>query len=133
VTDPVTPVAPDERISRYIVESSKIKKSEKRVRHTAFLPPKNRKLSVYRTSGMEEAEIWDIGRNKVAEVLKKTLYGRGDLQASDVTTTALRIEPDVQIHPKHANIEGWPDDDERIEQLTLLLAQVTRFVEVPTA
>ncbi len=133
MTEPGQTIAPTERLSRYIIERNKMKPSEHRARHTAFMPPPNRKLSVYRTSDLEEGAIWEIGRTFVAGPLNKTLYARADLEAGEVTTIELRVEPAVDAHPRHANIVGWPLDDSEVLQRAIELAQRAKLTEVPDA
>jgi len=131
VTDLETTVATTEQLSRYIIESKKMRPAQGRAHHTAFMPPPNRRLSVYRTSDLDEDAIWEIGREFVAGPLQKTLYARADLQAAEVTACQLRTEPAPAVHPRHANIEGWPDDDAQVRQFALVLSQRARLIQVP--
>src|SRR5438034_77854 len=57
---------PEEQLTRYILESSKI--SGARVRASAFIPPKDKKLSIYRISHPEplsEEDIWETAEQHV--------------------------------------------------------------------
>ena len=81
-----------------------------RPRYTAFLPSPSRKTSVFRITKLSEKEVWEIGRKNVAEIRCKTLYGRADSLAEVVLKQKLNVEPSTQLHPRHANIVGWPQD-----------------------
>lgn len=110
-------VGPSERITRYIMSTSQFSVKNSIVKHNAFMPPKNRKQSVYRTSALSEQKIWQIGNDCVAAPQEKNIYARGDLVALYIFKTGLKVVPDKKPHPKHADITGWPE--EKHEQLML--------------
>lgn len=85
------------------------------------MPPPDRRLSVFRISGLSEAEIWDIGEN-VGRQRDKALLGRADIEALPVYEVGLFIDPD-DTPPRHANIIGWPDEDSAIKLAALELAK----------
>ena len=103
-------VDPSERITRYLLSKSEFVKTKGKVKHNAFMPPPTGKKSVYRTSGLTENEIWNIGKQFVAKPRNKTLRARGDIAASDIQERGLQIIPDKTPHPKHADIVGWPSE-----------------------
>ena len=82
------------------------------------MPPADKRLSVFRTSGLQEHEIWALGESLRAQPLK----GRADITAADVGETGLALDAD-DIPPRHANIVGWPDDHSAIELKALELSQ----------
>ena len=86
----------------------------------AFMPPPNRKTSVFQINGLTESEIWDIGE-EVVRPNGKTLYGRGDILAVQIEKTKLRIDYD-NTPPRHANIIGWPEDKDEQKSLAQELA-----------
>ena len=121
-------IDPNERISRFVLSSNEFRPSDQTVRPKAFIPPKNKPLSVYRTSALSEDEIWSIGNEFVAEPRGKTLYGRADLLAKDVYALQQKIEPETSIHPLHADIIPWPDGRDDILFLATQLALRSKFV-----
>ena len=121
-------IDPKERLSRFILSKNEFRSSDQTVKPKAFVPPKNKRLSVYRTSTLTEDEIWSIGNEFVAQPRGKTLYGRADLLAQDVCTLQQKIEPETSIHPLHADIIPWPDGRDDILFLATQLAQRSKFV-----
>ena len=110
-------VRDDETITSY--------EASKKCQIGTFLPMRNYQRdngriekSVYRTDGLENGEIFELG----FEYVKPTIRSRGDLKVSDlrnieitnekreiVGTYDLYVEPDGIPHERHANILGWPD------------------------
>ncbi len=123
-------VEANECLSRYIFSSKHIKKSIGRVSPQAFLPnPRTFNTSVYRTQDCSEETIWDLGRKYVLPAFPpgRSLHGRADLIAKVVTDIKLTIVPDHDPHPRHANIEGWPNDQDKTLQKAIELANEARF------
>lgn len=108
-----------ETLARYIYSKSYYRPSDNTVRHSAFMPPKNRRLSVFRIFGLRENEIWELGDNLRND---QPLLGRADIKAGSVNGTGLAVEADDIPH-RHANIVGWPDDDSAIKLKALELAE----------
>ena len=134
-------VAPDERITRYILNRRHIKAEKGEVKVDAFLPtnPKpeqtERQTSVYRTINCEETEIWSIGAEHVENPGKKRfILARGDLLAQTVYSQDLRIVPHPFPHPHHANIVNWPngENSEHRKAKALLLAQASMLILRPS-
>jgi hypothetical protein len=107
-----------EIFSRYIFSKNQYRASDKTVRHSAFMPPPDKRLSVFRTSGMGEHAIWALGES----LRLQTLKGRADIRAAAVEQTGLAIDAD-EIPPRHANIIGWPHDHSAIILKALELSQ----------
>jgi hypothetical protein len=82
------------------------------------MSPADKRLSVFRTSGLEEHAIWILGESLRAQPLK----GRADITAAAVEETGLAVDAD-DIPPRHANVVGWPDDHSAIELKALELSQ----------
>jgi hypothetical protein len=82
------------------------------------MPPEDKRLSVFRTSGLREYEIWELGGSLRA----KLCWGRADIAAGDVSETGLAVAAD-DIPPRHANIVGWPDDNSAIKLKALELSE----------
>ena len=85
-----------ESLSRYVLHRSQFKPSENKVKYSAFIPPQNLRLSVYRISGIRDQKIWEIGNEHVAKPQGISLLGRADILASDVINMGegLSLEPD---------------------------------------
>ena len=83
------------------------------VKAEAFMPPVNKgitEISVYRTQGCSENEIWAIGQRYVADPGNRTLYARGDIPVKAVHHFGLGVESDPTPHARHANITKFPSD-----------------------
>ncbi len=122
------PIQPEDNMSRYIMDKNYYR-ADGTVRHNAFMPAKpDIRVSVYRSSGLEENEIWDIGRNYVANIRQKPLVGRADILARSVYEEELRLEEDTRVHPRHANIIGWPSEQPKQKQIALSLAAKANLI-----
>ena len=117
-----------ERLSRFVMSRNEFRPSNQTVKAKAFIPPRNKRLSVYRTSTLSEDEIWSIGYELVAEPRGKTLYGRADLLAQDVYALQQKVEPETPLHPLHADIIPWPDGRADILFLATQLAVRSKFI-----
>lgn len=107
-------VSPEETIGRYIPNKGYFSPKYKTVKHRAFMPPPDLKLSVFRIDGLKLELIWEIGQKAVVDMMAipKVLYGIAELKASKFQERDLVIEPD-NTPPRHANIIGWPEETAR--------------------
>ena len=112
---------------------SQFKSSENKVKYSAFIPPQSLKLSVYRISGIQNQEIWNMGNEYVAKPQSKTVLGRADILASEVLNLGegLSLEPDPKPHPRHANITGWAVDKSKQKLVAIKLADKAKFESIP--
>jgi hypothetical protein len=102
------PVDLSEILSRFIFQRNWYRPSDNRVKYAAFMPnPNNGETSVFRTSGLANNEIWDIGEREVAIRRDKPILGRGDIRASAAISKNLKITPS-EPPKRHANLIGWP-------------------------
>lgn len=133
-------VDPDERISRYLLQRRLFDVEKNCVFAQAFKPPRTtpeypvRQTSVYRTQGCSEPEVWKIGDKFVTELHARRLpvLARADLFASHILIAGLQIVPNPDPHPRHADIEGWPNEDEQIEmKLAYLSSKANLLVRPP--
>ncbi len=120
------PISSSENLSRFILDKDYIRKKDGSVRWQAFKPPRNLRLSVYRTTGVAEEEIWHIGLSRVAEPQGKTLVGRADLIAFVVRKNKLDV---VSQEPpeRHADIINWPERREMRNEIAMKLAKDAQF------
>ncbi len=118
-------IGAEENISRFILESSKYRKSDHTVKSRAFLPNKNGETSVYRISNLTEVAVWGIGDEYVSKNHpdKKPILGRGDLLASTIFKLGLALYPEKTVHELHANIVDWPSEKDEKMDLAIELAR----------
>jgi len=141
----VPDIESNEELSRCIVFSKHVRsptgsdKTEGRVKPNAFVPHPYDDLSVNRHLQSTDDDVWELCR-QVAQQLKKTLYGRATVNASDFQSRKLRVQPDpirsensdgLLPNPNHAIVVGWPE--EKSAQLTIAqdIADACRFFEPP--
>lgn len=129
-------VDPEERISRYLLRDRWFDSKANVVFAQAFKPPKStpeypvRQTSVYRTQGMTDCDIWQVGDEFVTKLHPKhwPVLGRADISAREILAINLTIVPAPHPHPKHADIEGWPSEDEQIEMKLAYLSSKAKLV-----
>lgn len=102
-------VKPDEMTTHFIFVREYFSQAKNIVRTGAFLPPKDKRLSIYRTRCCNEEKIWWLGDWYVGRKRGKEVLARGDLQALEFARVDLEITPDRNPHPWHANVIGWPE------------------------
>lgn len=123
-----TPVTPDEPLTRFVMQRSHIRPSDNTVKGDAFVPHPYEDLSVNRNAGLTEAEIWSTGEN-VASQSGKTLYGRGDNQASCYVEQELQVLPDpIPDNQNHAIVVGWPPEKAKQKIIALQIAAQSSFI-----
>lgn len=112
-------IGANEILARYIYSKHAYRPSDHTVKHTAFRPRDGKRVSVFRTVGLNENEIWSLG-----ETLRpKPLRGRADIATLDVLGTGLTVDAD-DVPPRHANITGWPAEDSAILLKAIELAEM---------
>jgi hypothetical protein len=119
----------NEILGRYLFSKTHFSSQNNIVKSSAFMPPVDLHLSVFRTKGLDEKAIWDIAEN---EIIKKatspcTLYGRADILSMKVKSTGLEIDPD-NIPPRHANIIGWPSEKDKQKLFAIELAREASLI-----
>ena len=102
-------IHPAEPLCRYLLSKSQFRVQKGEVKGSAFMPPPSLALSVFRTQGLAEPEVWDLGRQYVASPQGRTMHGRADVVAEAVQDAGLRVDADDDP-PRHANIVGWPGE-----------------------
>ena len=116
----------DERVSRFLFSSSShFKEKSKRVLYGAFLPHPDRKTaSVYRTSRLNDAEIWRIDKEYVSKN-ERVSKARADILAKVIFENGLRILPLSDPHPRHADILNYPAEQGQIKLIAMKLAEAS--------
>lgn len=120
---------PDEETSRFIFSSSQIR-ADGTLKHTAYAP-RNGSTSVFRTSGLNEEEIWNICGGHVASSRTQACTGRGVCTVQNIIECGLELDPDGVPHPRHANIVGWPVGDVDSRAVAKKLGLSARFLSYP--
>jgi len=104
--------------------------SKRRINRQAFTP-KDGQCSVFRTLGLAEDSIWTIGRENVGVSRNQTLKARADLPALSVREATLDVLAEPSVHPRHANIVGFPDEKEKQRLATMELAMAATLIVAP--
>ncbi len=120
-------VSREELLGRYLLEESYFSSSKNAVKPKAFMPPLDLKLSVFRIHGLSRSEIWDIGDEKVAAIMGKTLKGVAEIKAEKVFNEELDINPN-EPPTRHANITGWPEEKAKRQSIAQELAAEAKLV-----
>ena len=124
-------ISPSERVSRYLREGE-IRAVDGTMHYKALMPPLNTmKTSVFRTSGLGQAEIWDLAVRKV-EPTRGSVIGRGHLEASEVHAKSLQLIPDDDPESLHADIVGWSEDRDHRATIAKELAAIALVEKRPS-
>ena len=115
-----------EILSRFVLQTNWFSSSENRVKYAAFLPDKNGETSVFRTSGITNNEIWEIGDCEVSIKRGKPILGRADIGTNSVISKDLEVVP-REPPLRHANIIGWPDERSKQKIVAIELASESFF------
>lgn len=124
-------VGPEEPTVKFLFDESHFNPEKKVVHQAAFKPSKNTKnISVYRTQDLQVAETFEIGRQYVTELLadKKPILAGACLQARVYYEQKLNFDPDGKPHPRHANVIGWPWDQDVQRALRIALARQAQLL-----
>jgi len=116
-------VAASEPVCRFITGKDYYRPSDKSVRHNAFMPNSEGETSVYRIIDLNHENIYKIGSLFVASIKGKPLKGRADIVVSEILKCRLRVEPQPNPHPRHANIVDWPESESEPRMIALKLAE----------
>ena len=124
----VPPVEPGEQLTRYVLQSSHIRRSDATVKADAFVPHPYQDLSVDRHRSATMEDLWQSGA-RVAAKCGKTLHGRADFPTTACLQNKLTVKADPEGgNPNHAIIIGWPADKPLQKIIALELAASARFV-----
>src|SRR5438034_2404952 len=128
-------VHPAEATTRFILARDQFNRTKNIVNVAAFLPPKDRRLSIYRTPCCGEEKIWWLGDWYVARKRadRRAVLARADLQALEFARQRLEIRPDRNPHPRHANVTGWPEDKPALKMKAVDHANRARLLLKPEA
>lgn len=110
-----------EVVIRYIFAPGHFAATTGRVKPKAFEPAQDNQASVFRTVGLADHEIWDLGREHVEPVRGRPSLARADIPIQNVSALGLRVER-LEPPPRHANITNWPDTKDAKMSKALQLA-----------
>ena len=103
-------IAGEERLARFLKHKKQFAATIGMVKYAAFLPSRlDGKTSVFRHTGDPAEELWTIGHRELGGEV--TVYGAGIIVASDIRRAGLDVSAS-EPPPRHANIEGWPTEDD---------------------
>ena len=120
----------NENLARFLFRKKWIRLNNS-VKHNAFAPPKDLRLSFTRHTNISEYDIWTIGFN-VGRKGNRSIVRRADVVAVNVRKIELEIESSpVEDNDNHADIINWPESkDERMSK-AMEIASASMYVEVP--
>ncbi len=116
-------VHPNDHVGRFVFEKKYVKNSK--VSYGAFgphtpknSPPKKLETSVFLITRLKDSQIWDI-RKGIERLRARPLLGRADVIAQNVYDVNLEIylcdAPNTVPHfDRHANLVGWPSDENEL-------------------
>lgn len=110
-------IAANETVSRFILSRRHFSLQPPRIKAEAYMPRQG-EVSVFRTEGLREPQIWSIG-SEIAQSAKRTLHARGDTVVHEVRQIGLDILK-AEPPPRHANIVSWPENDKPRQKLIAL-------------
>ena len=128
----VPPVSPGELLSRFVLFSSHVRRSDNSVKQDAFIPHPKPELSLTRQINATDSELWQEG-DRVAQIRSCTLYGRAVLQASAFNDEDLTVvAKPIPANPNHADAINWPADKAAQKMKAVLIASKAEFIPTPT-
>lgn len=129
ILQPASAVGPNESLARYLTSQRHYNLQTRSVRPSAFEPPSDLRLSVFRIDGLSIEQVWENGLVNVigAMTQTRTLYGMGKIKASAVRDVHLDIDAD-DIPPRHACLIGWPEEKYRRMSIAQELAASARLI-----
>jgi len=129
--DHVPPVAPEERLARFVLFSRHFRSSDNSVKADAFMPHPLIELSMTRHLQATSDELWQEG-GRVATLRSATLYGRADVLASAFAEQALNVEAaPLRENPNHVNASGWPPEKPQQKIKAMEISIRSQFVPSP--
>jgi hypothetical protein len=91
-----------------------------RIKTSAFDPSPYDELSVVHSTGLSDAEVWNIGSFTLgSEKGRRTIYGRANIPVRALAEQALKAMLDNKTFPRHTSVVGWPKSSNGNEQKEL--------------
>jgi hypothetical protein len=115
-----------DRLSRFIRTKNHIAETKNLIKQGAFLPAKDKTLSVFKTENLKEDKIWGLADQFVSP--DKKIEFRADALAKIFKETGLILQFDNKPE-RHVNITGWPDDKHEQKDIALRLASNSKLIK----
>lgn len=110
-------LAASELVARFIYSRSKMSKQQGRPKPGAFDPSPYNKLSVAHSTGLQDLDVWEIGRLTLGtQPGREKIHGRADIPVKSLVDSKLSAMRDDNPFKRHTSVIGWPesaDSDER--------------------
>lgn len=103
---------PGETLSRFLTDRDQYSSKKAIVRHTAFFPPRDNRLSVFWITGFPDNVVWRLGDTYVART-RGPVIGQAVFNSLVVYDTGLAVDLTGVPHERHADIIGWDADRKR--------------------
>ncbi len=101
----------NEPLTKFLEDKKDYEVATGAIKVSAFYPSNSyAAISVFCTSNLTDAEIWDIADSFVAPKRSPrngSYRARADMKTVEVRGAGLRVEPETSEHPRHADILGW--------------------------
>lgn len=126
----------DDQTSRFLFRGQFLVKPEPRAKPNGFMPnPKTDPLStsVFITTALEPNEIHELARQQVEPRRGRTIKAWASLSVDDIQSVAdhrLEVKSEPSTHELHANILGWPQEEDARLEAALDLATASELVLV---
>lgn len=118
-----TTTTPNEVLARYLTQRGHYRlEPTPSVKPSAFDPPSDLRLSVFRIDGLTLEQVWVLGQsNVVNSTSSHRLHGWADIVASSVREVDPHLDVDCDnTPPRHACIVGWPEGPENKPKRVLI-------------
>lgn len=116
-----------ETLCRFLTDRGHYSPTKRIVRHTAFFPPRDNRLSVYWTTGCSDRVVWELGDRYVAP-LRGPILGQGRVNSLVAYAAGLTVDLTGVPHPRHADIVGWDVDRKKARLQAHKLADKAQLV-----
>lgn len=126
----MTPDLESSEYARYLFSSSEYSARNARVKRGGLLPKIGEGLSVYLIDGCDEKARWDLGDTYVAPQRQKPIRARAEIERSVFANQGLSITS-KEPPPRHRDILGWPQEQEKRLEIANELAFNARLVVKP--
>jgi len=124
-------VADTERLANFVLESNKLTRDG--VHFKAFLPGGDGQRSLFRIDGLSDEYVAATGQAFVGNLRDKLVLGWGTIRAASIRKVIPLLLRADKPPPRHAVIEGWPDEIERRRALAMQLASKSDAHKCPKA
>lgn len=124
-----------EVVVRFIYSQRRMNKSYTRPMPDAFYPPPDDQLSVVHSTGLQDREIWEIGRLHAlgGQPGRDKISGRADVPVKAFADRKLHAIRDDDPFERHTSVVGWPrstNADDRKQKLLAVCLELSQDPEI---